>query len=163
MGIKELPSEDVVLSAMRDKIKEPGLYHFPRMDNRKSPSEADTKAWEEKVKHGPTGILVIHPEGGEAMSPRQLVTELVSNIVAALIAAIILSQVRAGYAARVLIVALMGLFGIVSLLVSYWNWYGFPTEYVAGETITEVVGWLLAGLVLAAIVRPIPAKSSVPE
>ena len=48
----------------------------------------------------------------------------------------------------------MGLFGIVSLLVSYWIWYGFPVEYVCGELVTEVVGWLLAGLAIAKIVRP---------
>ncbi len=37
-----------------------------------------------KIKQGPAGILVIHPEGGEAMSPRQLGTELATNVVCAL-------------------------------------------------------------------------------
>jgi hypothetical protein len=43
---------------------------------------------------------------------------------------------------------------ILSIGVSYWNWYGFPLDFTAGEAIMEIVGWFLAGLVLAAIVRP---------
>ena len=155
MGIRPIPSEDVVLGTMRDKIKEPGFYYFPGIDHSKSISESEQKAWEEKVKQGPTGVLVIHPEGGEAMSPKQLVTELASNIIAALVAALILTQVRTGYFGRVLVVTLLGVFSVLSILVSYWNWYGFTIEYLTGETITEVVGWLLAGFALAAIVRPV--------
>ena len=30
----------------------------------------------------------------------------------------------------------------------------FTREYVCGELVTEVVGWLLAGLAIAKIVRP---------
>jgi hypothetical protein len=74
--------------------------------------------------------------------------------VAALLAAFVLSQVWSGYPMRVLVVTLMGIFGFASISVSYWNWYGFPTDFTAGEAITEIVGWFLAGLVMAAIVRP---------
>jgi hypothetical protein len=63
---------------------------------------------------------------------------------------------------RVLLVALMGLFGFVSISISYWNWYGFPTDFTVAEAITEVVGWLLAGLVMAAIVRPLSFKEPLP-
>ena len=88
------------------------------------------------------------------MSPRQLGTEFASNVVAALIAAILVSMMIGGWFKRAFAVALIGLFGIVSLLVSYWIWYGFPAQFVCGELITEVVGWFLAGLAIAQIVRP---------
>ena len=38
--------------------------------------------------------------------------------------------------------------------VPYWNWYEFPLEFTLAEAIDSVVGWLLAGFVIAAIVRP---------
>jgi hypothetical protein len=58
----------------------------------------------------------------------------------------------------------MGLFGFLSILVSYWNWYGFPTDFTIGAVLDEVIGWFLAGLVLAAIVRPTKIqKVAVPE
>ena len=68
---------------------------------------------------------------------------------------------------RAVAVALFGVFGVVSLLVSYWIWYSFPAEYVCGEAIMEVVGWFLAGLVIAKLVRPpftaiVPAATAVP-
>jgi hypothetical protein len=154
MGIRQIPSEEKVVGTMKDAIHEPGFYFFPGIDRKKS-TEEEQKAWEAKIKQGPSGVLIIHPEGGEAMSPRQLGTELGSNIVAALLAAFVVSQVRSGYGMRVLVVTLMGLFGFVSLSVSYWNWYGFPTDFTTAEAITEVVGWFLAGLAIAAIVRPV--------
>jgi hypothetical protein len=164
MGIRRIPGEDKVVPAMKDAIREPGFYFFPGMENMKNPSEADQKAWEAKIKQGPTGVLIIHPEGGEAMSPKQLLTELGSSIIAALLAAIVLTQVRSGYFGRVLVVTLMGVFGFVSILVSYWNWYGFPTDFTTGAMLDEVIGWFLGALVLAAIVRPAKIqKIEVPE
>jgi hypothetical protein len=88
------------------------------------------------------------------MSRRQLLTELASSIVAALMAAAVLTQVRSGYLGRVLLVTAMGVFGFASILVSYWNWYGFPTDFTIGAALAEIIGWFLGGLVLAAIIRP---------
>jgi hypothetical protein len=38
---------------------------------------------------------------------------------------------------------------------------GFPLDFSMGEAIMEIVGWFLAGLVLAAIVRPGATKPTV--
>ena len=47
---------------------------------------------------------------------------------------------------------------------SYWNWYGFPTEFEIAEAVDQVVGWFLGGLVLAALVRPTaPSALAPPE
>jgi hypothetical protein len=161
-GIRQIPNEDVVLGAMKGAIHEPGFYFFPGMDMRKPHSQAEQDAWTGKFKQGPTGILVFHPEGSEPMSPLQLGTELASNVVAGLLAALLLTQVRSDYLGRVLIVTLLGLIGIVNISVSYWNWYGFPTDFTAAAAIDEVVGWFLAGLALAAIVRPVAIKGQAP-
>jgi hypothetical protein len=61
---------------------------------------------------------------------------------------------EASYGRRVLAIALLGLFGWLSLIVSYWIWYGYPSAYILGEGINEVVGWVLAGLAIAKIVPP---------
>jgi len=159
MGIRPIPGEDKVLGEMKDAIREPGFYHFPGKVATDA-SESEKKAWEAKVKQGPTGILIIHPEGGEAMSPRQLGTELATNIISAFLAALLLTQVRSGFGGRVLFVTGLGLFGFVITSVPYWNWYGFPLDYTGAQAIEKLVGWFLAGLVLAAIVRP--KKGQVP-
>ncbi len=154
MGVRSIPNEDSVLRPIQAAITEHGFYYFPGLDHSKSTSPSEREAWEAKVKKGPTGILIVKPSGGDAMSPRQLVTEFATGIVAALLAGIVLTQVKGNYAIRVLVVLLMGAFGLVSIVTSYWNWFGFPDDYVLGAVIDEMGGWLLGGLVLAAIVRP---------
>jgi hypothetical protein len=58
----------------------------------------------------------------------------------------------------------MGIFGFVSVLVSYWNWYGFPTDFTIAAALDEIIGWFLGGLVLAAIIRPAKIqKAELPE
>src|SRR5689334_15512698 len=77
---------------------------------------------EKKVQAGPRGMLVIDPRPTDQpfMPPSKLGIELASNVLAALIAACIVSAMFTGMFARVLAVAAMGLFGWMSLVVSYW-------------------------------------------
>ncbi|MGP0070107.1 MAG: hypothetical protein ACLQGP_41730 [Isosphaeraceae bacterium] len=161
LGVRRIPNEDNVIGAMRDNIHEPGFYFFPGLDMSRQASESDQQAWEAKVKQGPVGVVIIQPSGGEAMSPRQLGTELATNVVSALLAGLLLAFVRTGYWGRVLFVTLLGVFGVLTISVPYWNWYGFPVDFTIAEGIDQVAGWFLAGLVLAAIVRGPKAPAAV--
>ena len=153
MGVRLIPNEEPVIGAMRDAIREPGFYFFPGMDMSGQASESEKEVWQSKVRQGPVGVIIIRPSGGEAMSPRQLGTELATNVISALLAAFLLTFIHSGYRGRVLFVTLLGVFGFLTISVPYWNWYGFPTDFTVAEAIDQVVGWFLAGLVLAAIVR----------
>jgi hypothetical protein len=162
MGILNIPNEESVLGAMRNSIQRPGFYLFPYMDP-KDTSEASHKALLEKQKKGPVGVMVVHPEGtggAEPVSPQRLGTELATNVLCAMLAALLLAQARPtlGYLGRVAFVTMLGIFGFVMVHVPFWNWYGFPLDFSAGQGIGHVVGWLLAGIVLAAIVRPKKVK-----
>ena len=55
---------------------------------------------------------------------------------------------------KVIFVALLGFFSVVSSDVSYWNWYEFPTGVLASSVIDLAIGWALAGLVLGLLTRP---------
>jgi hypothetical protein len=155
IGFRVAPNEEATVGQLQGALKEPGIYLFPGHDMSKPLSESEQAALFEKIKKGPTGFLVYHPDGGEAMSPQQLGTEAGTNIVCALLAALLLAQTRLGYVGRVLFVTGLGLFGSLIVSVPYWNWYRFPLDFTAAQTVEHVVGWFLAGLVLAAIVRPI--------
>lgn len=153
MGLSTFPDDAPMMQAFQN-VPSSGMYFFPGMAMGRKPTPEEQKAWEQKIHTGPTGLLIITKGGGEAMSPRQLGSEFASNVVAALIAAILVSFMVGSWLKRAVAVALCGLFGIVSLVVSYWIWYGFPSAFVTGELVTEVVGWLLAGLAIAKIVKP---------
>lgn len=154
MGIRILPNEEVVVEAMRGAICEPGLYLFPGFDMSRKQSKAEKEAWAAKYRRGPVGLLVYHPQGQQPLAPGQLLTQLITDVIAGTIAAFLLTQVVASFGLRVLLVALLGLFSWVEVSLPYWNWYGFPAAFTAAEGIDQVVGWSLAGLVLAAIVKP---------
>lgn len=156
MGISRIDPgrEAAVLESLKASIDVPGFYFIPGMDLSRTPTESEQKAWEEKLATGPSGALLVRPSGGEAMSPRQLLTELVTGIVGSLLAAGLLSTSRLGYLGRALFVSGLGLFGWLSIGMPYWNWYGFPTAFTGALLIEEVVGWFLAGLAIAAIVKP---------
>jgi hypothetical protein len=158
IGIQQIPNEEAMLAAFRGSITAPGFYFFPWMDLSATSSKSEHEAAHAKYNQGPTGILVIHPEGGDPMTPRQLGTELATNVVSALVAAFLLAHVASSYARRVLFVTFLGLFGFLIANVPDWNWYGFPTDFTLAQATEHIVGWFLAGLVLAAIVRPLTPR-----
>ncbi len=155
MGLKQLPAEDAVLNPMKKSITEPGLYWFPAVDTDKSGdvSPQEQEAWTAKHEAGPTGLLLYQPKGRVGMV-RQLIVEFTTNVLGGLIAALLVSLTAAGFVARVLCVMLMGLFAWLAIDVSYWNWYQFPLDFTGAALAEQVVGWLLAGLAIAAIVKP---------
>src|SRR4030095_9182250 len=45
MGIKQIPNEEAVLSAMKASIQEPGFYFFPGMDMSREPTPEEARVW----------------------------------------------------------------------------------------------------------------------
>ncbi len=151
-SVLSAPGEAAITTAMRSNITDPGIYFMPGIDMKKATAE-EKEAWTAKYKTGPTAILVYHPTGDEPISPKQLGIELASNIAAALVVGMILIFAVVSWGRGVIISTLVGLSGWLSINVSYWDWYGFPTNFVTGELIEQVVGWLLTGFVLGYILR----------
>lgn len=159
-GISSLPNEDAVLAVLKENVAEPGFYFFPWIDQ--SDSKEAMAAWTEKYRSGPAGIMVYQPVGGEPMPPSKFVTELLSNILAALVAAFLLSKAvgnLGGFIGKAGFVALFGLFAGLDIDLSYWNWYGFPTNYTLAYMADHIIGWFLGGLVLAWMTRPAAQKA----
>ena len=150
-SVRNIPAEPVVTTAMKLAINQPGFYYFPGMDHSRTPTPEERQAWEDKFRRGPTGVLVIHPQGGEFSMVRNLALEFLSNLLAALIVAAVVSQMAGGFAIQAGAAAGFGLFSWLSISASYGIWYGFPGDFSQAEAIDQVVGWLLAGLGIAAI------------
>jgi hypothetical protein len=154
VGFDALPNDEPVIEALKGSVSEPGLYFFPGIADHRNATEEELEAWEARLKAGPWGLVVYHPAGGEPMSFGQLGTELATCVLAALVAAWVLASAVGGYGKRAILVALLALFCWFGVSLSFWTWYGFPTDYTIASGVTEVVGWLLAGLAMAKIVPP---------
>ena len=156
-GIKSLPAETTLLPAMKDAIHEPGFYFFPGMEAKLSADE--WKAYVEKYKTSPAGILIYKPVGGEKNMPKLLGFELGSNIAAAFFAATLIA-VTGGARRGIPVGLFMGLFAWLSIDVSYWNWYNFTTPVLLSSLLEQTVGWLAAGIAMSFIVgKPIPVPA----
>src|SRR5215469_7237384 len=96
-GIREIPSEQGLLSAMQSSIGEtPGLYFFPGLGIGPNPTR-DQKS--EAMKHrndqlatNPSGILIYHPPGHLFSFGRSLGVEFGVEFVEALLAVFLLAQ-----------------------------------------------------------------------
>lgn len=150
VGVSEISSEDSVLAPMHAALGErSGLYLFPWSDGQGSEA---MKAYEAKLATHPSGLLAYHPPGASAMETGQLVAEFLSELVQSLIAAALLAWAAvAGYWLRVSFVSLIGIAAGLTTNVSYWNWYGFPASYTAAYAGVEIVGYIAAALVIAAV------------
>src|SRR4051812_20813595 len=87
MGISATPSEDAVLSALKNNAPAAGLYILPGNDYfqslSKSSAEQQTamKAMTEKAKASGWAMIIYHPEGGVEIGPKTLGLQLFSQIV----------------------------------------------------------------------------------
>jgi hypothetical protein len=161
-GIREIPNEQAVVSAMKANIPASGLYMMPgyglppdAMHSQKMKA-MQSEAMQAKMKAGPTGLLVYHATGQDPLSPRQMITELVTNIFQIFLAVLLLGQTRiVNFVGRWRFITIAGFLAAISTNISYWNWYGFPGNYTLAYICTIAMGFAFGGLVAAAIVKPV--------
>lgn len=162
MGLSMLnEKEGVVMLTLNENVPQPGLYIFPGMDMSKHMTKEEEDAWTAKYKAGPSGLLLIEPKGGDPMMTSQLVISFLTDLLCALVAAFVLASTVGSFVRRVMIVASLGLFSWLAISVQQWDWYHFPFVFVALDAINQVIGWLLAGLLMAKMIKP--ARPSNPE
>lgn len=151
-GVKRVPTEKPLLSSMQAALGDSGgFYIFPSegMDSH------DMATVEKVMAAAPSGILIYHPPGTPLAFGRRISMQLVIQILEALLAAFLLSQAPIrSYSGRVLFVTVAGILASCSTNLEYWNWYGTPAVYVAGYMSTQIVGFLIAGLITARFIRP---------
>ena len=162
-GIKEMPNEAELLGAMRSALGDTsGLYLFPGMglapNATSQQKQAAMQQYSQKLATTPSGILMYNPPGMQELMPRQFIAEFLKELIEVLLGVWLLSQTRvAGYWSRLGFFAVLGFVVAIGTNISYWNWYGFPPLYTSAYVITEFMGFVCAGLVAAAMVKPASA------
>jgi len=158
-GLREIPNESAVLSAMQSNIGEQtGLYIFPgpgvgKNATRQEKNEA-MKHMGEKMATNPSGILMYHAPGRPFTFGKWLGIEFGTELLEAILVVFLLAQTHiASFAGRVGFVLAAGILAAIATNVSYWNWYGFPCVYTTGYMFIQIVGFLCVGVVAALVLR----------
>lgn len=89
-------------------------------------------------------------EGGPASMVMPMILSLLTQIVAALLVGWMLCKTNGlSYARRVGFVVVFAVAAAVVTHVPYWNWFGFGTDFTLVGVADLIIGWFLAGLVMA--------------
>ena len=163
-GVQEIQNEPEVLSAMHAALGEKsGLYAFPATGVGPNASNQEKNAamqrYDEKLAANPSGLLVYHPPGETGITARRLVTEFLTELLEAILVVFLLAQTRIeSFAGRLAFVTVAGIMASLGTNVSYWNWYGFPTNYTSVYILTQIVGFVCVGAVAGAVMRKTAPK-----
>ena len=151
VGMRPAANEDVVLSALHPGLGDrPGVFLVPSIDPAKMSDKAAMDAYAAKSTTSPYAFLVYLPQGEDMTKmggriPRQWASDTLS----ALILAAVMALGAFGFGKRMAIALAAPVFAWLSVLVPYWNWYLFPGALTWAALADQLIGWLLAGAVMA--------------
>ncbi|HTV84073.1 MAG TPA: hypothetical protein VME63_01625 [Dyella sp.] len=150
-GIHQPVHEDIVLSSLHEGLgTQPGVYILPSFDPDKWNDPAARAAYAQKSATAPYAWVVYLPQGEDMTNmKRQLMREWASDTLAALVLAALMGLAPLGLGKRMAIALAAPLFAWLSVLVPYWNWYRFPQALTLAALAEQIIGWLLAGVVMA--------------
>lgn len=154
--IHTLPNEDAIGAVFQDNQVAPGVYTYPGPDGMNADDEATVEAWKSKHLAGPI-LHVFVSNGLEPMAPTMYMKGMLHFFVSSLIAGTLLAiagNSLTGYGARVAFVAGLGLFAAVFVGMGDVVWFYHPLGYQLMLACFLISSWILAGLVLAAFIRP---------
>lgn len=157
-GVNKMPDEQGMLDAMKINLGDHrGFYIFPGPDvgpNASRQEKNDSmKRMAEKVKTGPSGLLMYYPSRPFTFG-RWLGVEYITQLFEAILVVCLLAQTRlTTFTGRVTFVTTAGVLAAIATNVSYWNWYGFPKRYTAAYMFIEIVGFFLIGIVAAMVLK----------
>lgn len=162
--IHPLPAAWQTVLTAGDQDAQSGVYAAPMppaSDPTASPEELQRRLDEFMAQHrrGPLVTVMYHLDGAEPFSSELLAKGFGIDVLAAWIAAVILHLGRSAfysYGHRVVVVTLLGVFTAVVAHGGYFVWMSFEWSFTLAMACDVVVSWLLAGLVLAAIVKETP-------
>ena len=103
------------------------------------------------LKNKPFAFLAVSPQGYGSMNSKMLFAALFDFLSASLVAYLLLRLKKTNYFSRLIVVLAFALAVGIQGHVSNWNWWGFSSSFTLVGMADLIIGWFLAGLVLAKI------------
>lgn len=152
-------NEDDVSSMIASHTLKDGTYILPAMPSTEGMLPEQKKktmaAAIEKMKQGPIMLAAVR-RGGFASSSRAFAIQLLGLMAAAFLLTWLLLQTSGmSYMRRVAFLAIAGLAASVIVDLPNWNWWGFSGAHTAVNLADATITWLLAGLVIAKVAKPL--------
>ncbi len=155
--MERFDQQDEVSAVIAAHAAKDGTYLLPnaRPDERMTveQNQQATAAVMEQFQHGPIVVAAVR-RGGFGSFTRAILIQALSLMAAALLLTYLLLQTSGlSYARRVVFMGIAGLAGSAIVDLPNWNWWGFSGSYTAVDMADSAITWLIAGLVIAKVVR----------
>ncbi len=140
--------EDSVASVMVANTERNGIYVLPNCNDMKKDSAAI-----EAMKKGPIVFAAVQHNGYDVESPRPYIISFIIYLIGAFFVTFMVMQTKLvlTYGGRLWFVTAFGIAAGVLASFPEWNWWGFSFSYAIVSFFDFVIGWFLAGLMIAAV------------
>lgn len=163
-SIHQFKDEAAVTKFIKDQADQSGIYvlPFPAADTLSKPADEQKKIWDEvqkKQQEGPMMFASVAVKGTEVSMQHKMIHGLILQIVGAFIISLILwGFCCSGYFCRLFTIISIGLLvGLLGSVPSY-IWWQFSIPFTLACAADALIGWFIAGLFMAAIVKPCRCK-----
>jgi hypothetical protein len=153
-ALQRFADQDAVAAAVSANAPQTGTYFLPNYPNYpEGATPEERKALDEEMSRqmakGPTVFAHVRV-GAMDHFGAMMMRELFTNIVAAFFAALLfLNATQISFARKVLFAACIGAILSFDHSASAWTWYGAGGSFFLAESVDAIVGWTLAGIVIA--------------
>lgn len=143
LTLNQFKDEKIMVQTIRANVPKSGMYLMP--GNMEIQNETPKP---------PMVFASVRAEGMTDSMTIPMVISLITQIVAATLVAWLLSRTRGlTYLQRVFFTVVVALVAGIIVEVPYWNWFGFDPNFVLVAFADLLIGWFLAGLVIARFYR----------
>jgi hypothetical protein len=134
-------NEKAVSEIIVSNAPKSGIYVIPSPKMEMNQTEPNLK---------PYVFISVNQEGISSSMVKPMVLSLIAEIIAAILVGWMLSKTtNLSYMRRVGFVLLFAIAASIITHGSYWTWFTFDTQYTLVGFGDMIIGWFLAGLVLA--------------
>ena len=159
-----LPNDEEVVEALQKSDPPSGTYLIPFPASAADAADKDREAaLLDRHRKGPLVEIIYRKEGLDPTRPQEMIKGFCHFFAASLLAGVLLVLALPGlprYVMRVLFVFLLGAFATVAISFAGPVWFHHPWTAVLYTSAYQVIGWLLAGLAMGLVIRPIkPAEA----
>lgn len=160
-GFKPMPAGNDLAAQLAASVPESAGYYYPPLPDTlgMTPQQAELAMQEanERYRTGPIMLALVHKGGVDPQSPTIFLRGFAIEFFACAVLAAIMG-IAAKFGARtqdrVALALALAAFVVLGVHGVMWNFMHIPDSFSIAMAIDGFVGWSLAGLVCALIVRP---------
>ena len=146
-------NDSAVVKTITENAPTHGVYTLPLPDKNGPNADAITE--------GPFIYAIVRP--GKLSSPWALRSHMIASFCIQLAGAFIISlaihRIRASrYISRASVGPVMGIFAGIVVTLPHANWFELPHSHALAQTLDPLIAWTIAGLLIAAIIKPPRAR-----